>query len=81
MQQVTQSARLCGTCSEYHELKQTSLLHIFSWEDKRVHSLAQPSWQASLQSHSLLTIISAFHKAQSLIRHNYLKFLVLFCIP
>jgi len=55
--------------------------HVFRQEDEGARSLAQPSWQAVLQSHTLLTIISALHKAQSLIRHNHLKLPVLFCFP
>lgn len=61
--------------------KTTPLLHVFFQEDEGACSLAQPSWQAVLQNHTPLTIISPFHKAQSLIRHNYLKFPVLLCFP
>lgn len=55
--------------------------HVFFWKDEGACSLAQPSWQAILQSYTSLTIISAFHQPLSLIRYNYLKFLVLFCFP
>lgn len=40
--------------------------HVFVWKDEGACSLAQPSWQAILQSYTPVTIISAFHKAQSL---------------
>lgn len=59
----------------------TPLLHVFFWEDEGSCSLVQQSWQDVLESHTPLAIIPAFHKAQSLIRHNYLKFPVLFCFP